>query len=128
MSKETIEIPEKIYLQIGDEVDLSQVNFNQLDHENVTWCDKSCFKNDLEYIDIRLYESLQQQLAETQSKLTIAEQKVKLNYGSAIDFEKQLNNKKSYRDLYNDYLNEIQFNNRIQFKIPFSKWLDNKFN
>lgn len=127
MSKETIEIPEKIYLQIGDEVDLSQVNFNQLDHENVTWCDKSCFKNDLEYIDIRLYESLQKQLTETQSKLSISEQKVKLNYSNAmIDFEKEF--KKSYKDLYNDYLTEIQFNNKIQFKIPFCEWLDNKFN
>ena len=36
--------------------------------------------------------------------------------------------KKSYKDLYNDYLTEIQFNNRIQFKIPFCEWLDNKFN
>lgn len=34
----------------------------------------------------------------------------------------------SYKKLYNDYLTEIQFNNRIQFKIPFCEWLDNKFN
>lgn len=38
------------------------------------------------------------------------------------------NKNKSYKDLYKDYLNEIQFNNKIQFKIPFCEWLDNKFN
>lgn len=42
--------------------------------------------------------------------------------------EEKLKSKKSYKDLYNDYLTEIQFNNRIQFKIPFCEWLDNKFN
>jgi hypothetical protein len=74
-----------------------------------------------------LLEEKEKALTETQSKLTIAEQKVKLNYHSAmIEFEKDF--KKSYKDLYNDYLTEIQLNKRIQFKIPFCEWLDNKFN
>lgn len=44
------EIPKKIYLQIGDEVDLSVTSFSQLNHEFITWCSEKCFKNDLEYI------------------------------------------------------------------------------
>lgn len=45
-----------------------------------------------------------------------------------IEEMREKNKNKSYKDLYNDYLTEIQLNKRIQFKIPFCEWLDNKFN
>lgn len=97
-------IPKKIHLQIGDEVDLNEVNFNDLDHENVTWCQDRIFKNDLEYIFIDEYKLLkeqfedvknknleiQEQLSDVQSQLTLSETKVKLNYNNAVEFEKQL--------------------------------------
>lgn len=58
--------------------------------------------------------------------ISTIEQLNPLNNSSKLLEEIRL--KKSYRNLYKDYLNEIQLNDRIQFKIPFCEWLDNKFN
>lgn len=110
-------IPKKIHLQIGDEVDLNEVNFNDLDHENVTWCQDRIFKNDLEYIFIDEYKLLkeqfedvknknleiQEQLSDVQSQLTLSETKVKLNYNNAVEFEKQLAEAKSEIKMKTDY-------------------------
>ncbi|MEO7048881.1 MAG: hypothetical protein ABI091_26500 [Ferruginibacter sp.] len=48
-------IPKKLYLQIGDEV-LPDENFNNLEHEYVTWCSTKCFDNDIEYVKAPINE------------------------------------------------------------------------
>lgn len=41
-------IPKKIYLVIGDDVD--EKDFNKLEHEFVTWCENRTAPNDIEYV------------------------------------------------------------------------------
>lgn len=44
-------IPKIIYLQIGDEVDLSFVDFKDLHKDAITWCEDKINVNDIEYIN-----------------------------------------------------------------------------
>lgn len=46
-----IETPKTIYLQIGDEVDLSFVSFKDLHKDAITWCEDRINVNDIEYIN-----------------------------------------------------------------------------
>jgi hypothetical protein len=49
--KESIrDVPDKIYLQIGDEIPNS-VNFKDLDE--VTWCEDRINENDIEYVRVK---------------------------------------------------------------------------
>lgn len=43
------DIPQKIYLQVGDEVP-DDISFNDLSTQDISWCDDRVFKNDIEYI------------------------------------------------------------------------------
>lgn len=42
-------IPEKIYIQVGEDVEQDE-DFKELDAEAVTWCADKVFHNDIEYI------------------------------------------------------------------------------
>ena len=42
-------IPEKIYLQVGEDVEQDE-DFHNLYREAVSWCDERIFHNDIEYI------------------------------------------------------------------------------
>lgn len=86
------EIPKKIYLQIGDEVDLSVTSFSQLNHEFITWCSEKCFKNDLEYISkeysYQQNKELLDKISELENSLEINK---KLRHEDTNDFVKALN-------------------------------------
>ena len=45
-------IPEKMYLQIGEDADLEE-DFNDLSLEDITWCRDKVFDNDIEYVRVK---------------------------------------------------------------------------
>lgn len=47
-----INVPDKIYLQIGEEIP-DDTDFNQI--SEVTWCKEKIFENDIEYIRADIY-------------------------------------------------------------------------
>lgn len=55
-------IPKIIYLQIGDEVDLSFVDFKDLHKDAITWCEDKINVNDIEYINKEYLDQQNKQL------------------------------------------------------------------
>ena len=49
-----INAPERIWLQIGDDFETDEVDFDELD--GVTWCADSQFETDIAYVRADLYE------------------------------------------------------------------------
>ena len=48
-------IPEKLYLQIGEDADVN--DFKDLDEESVTWSSGRVFNNDIEYVRASQFKS-----------------------------------------------------------------------
>ena len=63
-------IPKKIYLQIGDDGDLTSIDFREIFNEidDITWSEHPIGDNDLEYISMSEYKK-QQQTIDKQKKV-----------------------------------------------------------
>lgn len=72
-------IPDKIYLQLGEDIEDVE-NFDELNEEDVLWCQVKCYSTDLEYLSLQEVKSII-----AKSVKIVKEKAVELYYDSQSD-------------------------------------------